>query len=196
MFVVLLAALLGIVFMKHRVASAKVVTTTVAQNTPPPTPSMPQPITIEPPPSDEISVTATAPTPTHTLVKPPTAEKSSNENKIATPAGQSRPKDPPLDPGARAALSLVGADSDAEDYWVGAINDPTLPAEERKDLIEDLNEDGLSNPDNPGMNDLPLIVSRLQLIEELMPFAMDKVNHDAFREAYKDLSKMYADLNH
>jgi hypothetical protein len=32
-----------------------------------------------------------------------------------------------------------------------------------------------------------LIVSRIQLIEELAPYAMDQVNADAFREAYKDL---------
>jgi hypothetical protein len=84
-------------------------------------------------------------------------------------------------------LSLVGVDPDAEAYWVDAINDPNLPAEERKDLIEDLNEDGLSDPHHPGPEDMPVIANRLLLIEELAPYAMDRVNSDAFAEAHKDL---------
>lgn len=92
------------------------------------------------------------------------------------------------DPLARLALSSVGADADANAYWIGAINDPTLPAEERKDLIEDLNEDGLSNPDNPGPQDMPLIAARIQLIESLAPYAMDQVDANAFAEAEKDLA--------
>jgi len=53
-----------------------------------------------------------------------------------------------------------------------------------------LNEDGLSDPDHPGPEDLPLILSRLRLIEEMAPYAMDEVNADAFAEAYKDLLNM------
>lgn len=98
--------------------------------------------------------------------------------------------EPIRDPLAREALSLVGADLDAEEYWVAAINDPSLSADERQNLIEDLNEDGLSDPKHPGPEDLPLILSRIQLIEELEPFAMDQVNADAFAEAYKDLVNM------
>jgi hypothetical protein len=93
-----------------------------------------------------------------------------------------------LDPMARLALGMVGSDPDAEDYWVSAINDSSLPAEERKDLIEDLNEDGLSDPHHPTPQDLPIIVSRLRLIERLAPNAMDDVNRDAFAEAYQDLT--------
>lgn len=92
-----------------------------------------------------------------------------------------------LDPMARLALGMVGSDPEAEDYWVSAINDSSLPAEERKDLIEDLNEDGLSDPHHPTPQDLPIIVSRLRLIERLAPNAMDNVNRDAFAEAYNDL---------
>jgi hypothetical protein len=39
-----------------------------------------------------------------------------------------------------------------------------------------------------------LIVSRLQIIEEVASDAMDKVNADAFAEAYKDLANMYRSL--
>ncbi|MEI8291003.1 MAG: hypothetical protein WCH99_16175 [Verrucomicrobiota bacterium] len=78
-------------------------------------------------------------------------------------------------------------DPAAEQYWMVAINNPDLPANERKDLIEDLNEDGLSDPKHPDAQDLPLILNRIQLIEQLAPAAMDQVNADAFQEAYKDL---------
>ncbi len=104
----------------------------------------------------------------------------------ATPGA--RPGKPPIqDPMARAALSYVGADPEAELYWYQAINDPSLGPQERQDLIEDLNEDGLSDPHNPTADDLPLILSRIQLIEEVVWDAMDEVNADAFLEAYKDL---------
>jgi hypothetical protein len=91
------------------------------------------------------------------------------------------------DPVARVALGYVGADPDAEAYWYGAINDPSLSAHERQDLIEDLNEDGLSDPQNPSLEDLPLILSRIELIESVVWDAMDEVNADAFQEAHKDL---------
>jgi hypothetical protein len=56
---------------------------------------------------------------------------------------------------------VVGEDPEAEAHWIGAINDPTLPAEESKDLIEDLNEDGVFDPHHPNVDDLPLIYSQL-----------------------------------
>jgi len=98
------------------------------------------------------------------------------------------------DPMAREALSSVGADPAATAYWASAINNPDLSAHERQNLIEDLNEDGLSDPSNPGPEDLPLILSRIRLIEQLSPNAMDQVNADAFDEAYKDLVNMVHDL--
>ncbi len=101
-----------------------------------------------------------------------------------------RPQKEILDPIARMALSFVGADPEAEAYWYEAINDPTLSAHERQDLIEDLNEDGLSDPRQPTVEDLPLIVSRLMLLEDIAPYAMDEVNADAIQEAYKDLVNM------
>lgn len=94
------------------------------------------------------------------------------------------------DPMARAALSFVGADPDADAYWMAAINDPNLPSEERKDLIEDLNEDGLMDPKHPGPQDAPLIAARIELIENLAPYAMDQADADAFTEAEKDLLGM------
>lgn len=103
-------------------------------------------------------------------------------------------KEPIQDPVARLALSIVGIDPEADAYWYDAINDPTLSKNERKDLIEDLNEDGFADPDHLTLNDLPLIWSRLLLIEEVGWDAMDQVNTDAFAEAHKDLVNMYNSL--
>ena len=95
------------------------------------------------------------------------------------------------DPEARLALSFVGSDPGAEAYWSQAINDPNLPSEERKDLIEDLNEDGLIDAQHPTAQDMPIIINRIQLIEQMAPRAMDSVNAKAFAEAYKDLVNLY-----
>src|SRR5205085_5165374 len=91
---------------------------------------------------------------------------------------------------ARLALGFVGADPQAEEVWYGAINDPNMPADARKNLIEDLNEDGFPNPRQITEDDLPLIYSRIALIEQVAPDAMDEVNAAAFVEAYKDLLNM------
>jgi hypothetical protein len=91
---------------------------------------------------------------------------------------------------ARQALGLVGADPAAEAVWVQAINDPALTPHERQDLIEDLNEVGFNDPKNVSPDEVPLIVNRLALIEQLAPGAMDDVNDAAFAEAYKDLNNM------
>lgn len=90
----------------------------------------------------------------------------------------------------RVALGSIGHNPEADEVWIQIINDPSLSAHARQDLIEDLNEDGLSDPRNPTLDDLPVIKYRIQLIEELEPYAMDKVNSDAFQEAHKDLVNM------
>jgi len=87
----------------------------------------------------------------------------------------------------RTALGLIGRDPKADEIWIQIINDPSLPANARKNLIEDLNEDGLQDRRNPTADDQPVIMYRIQLIEQLAPDAMDKANADAFQEAYKDL---------
>lgn len=89
----------------------------------------------------------------------------------------------------RTALGMIGHDPDADDVWISIINDPSLSANARSNLIEDLNEDGLSYR-NLTIDDLPVIEYRLELIEDLLPYAMDQVNEDAFKEARKDLDNM------
>jgi hypothetical protein len=122
-----------------------------------------------------------APTNVQPVVKPQNVAAQT-----ATPANGSL-----QDPVAREALSLVGVDSDAEQYWAAAIFDPTLPDQEREDLMEDLNEDGLSDPQHPGPQDLPLIVNRIRIIEQIAPFADDFMLEHLW-EADKDLRNMLA----
>ena len=110
----------------------------------------------------------------------------------ATPKNAPKPPPTPEQVIARQALAGVGTDPAAEEIWLAAINDPTRSDHERSDLIEDLNEDGFPDPKHITPDDLPLILSRLALIEQLAPSAMDQTNADAFAEAYKDLVNMYA----
>jgi len=94
----------------------------------------------------------------------------------------------------RVALASVGTNPNAEKIWLYAINNPTLSTSARKNLIEDLNQEGLSNPQNPTPDDLPVIESRIALIDREAPSAMDGVNAAAFQEAFKDLTAMRAKL--
>jgi hypothetical protein len=92
----------------------------------------------------------------------------------------------------RYVLSFVGNDPSADEIWAVLINDPSLSGQVRQDLIEDLNENGFSGGNGrvATVDDLLLILYRIQLIELHAPDAMDEVNADAFDEAYKDLVNM------
>lgn len=124
--------------------------------------------------------------------KPVSFQPKSKTHKIAR-TQPSQPKDPLHDPDARDALALVGLDPQAEQYWLQAIYDTSLPDKEREDLMEDLNEAGFADPKNITPDDLPLIMSRLQIIEQIEPNA-DPFMKEHLDEAYKDLAHMYAEL--
>ncbi len=154
--------------------------------------------------SRQVAVSTERPT-TDSLVPAPQIPQENSE--IASDA--SRPKtavksqayqDPDLnnpvvlEHWGRVALSFVGVDPQAEEVWTQAINNPNLTDETRQNLIEDLNEDGFADPSNPTLDELPLIVSRIELIQEMAPDAMDETNAAAFMEAYKDLVNMWTRL--
>lgn len=94
---------------------------------------------------------------------------------------------------ARAALGLVGVDPDAEGYWMDAIYNLQLSDSQREDLMEDLNEEGFSDPQNPGPDDALLIVNRLRIIKDIAPYA-DDFMLEHLTEAYKDLREMLAGM--
>jgi hypothetical protein len=90
----------------------------------------------------------------------------------------------------RLALRYVPGDPESTTLWKKAIDDPATPKHQRQDLIEDLNDQGFPDPKHLTQHDLPLVESRLALIEQLAPTATDPVNVAAFKEAYKDLQSM------
>jgi hypothetical protein len=98
------------------------------------------------------------------------------------------------EPLARLALNFVGADLQANEFYQRTINDPLLTRSHRKNLIEDLNQDGFADTRNLTPRDLPLIENRISLIDQLAPNAMDDANAAAFAEARKDLVNMRAKI--
>jgi hypothetical protein len=100
------------------------------------------------------------------------------------------PKEPLHDPDARDALALVGMDPAAEQYWMAAIYDTSLPDNEREDLMEDLNETGFADPGNLTADDLALIVNRLAIIDAVLANADDFMTPHLL-EAQKDLVNMF-----
>jgi hypothetical protein len=100
----------------------------------------------------------------------------------------------PQDPIAREALAMVGADPFADQYWLDAIFDTSLPDNERADLMEDLNETGFDDPKNLTSDDVPLIVSRLQIIDAVLPEA-DPFMTEHLLEAQKDLTNMLSNAS-
>jgi len=94
------------------------------------------------------------------------------------------------EPLVRAALAYAGMDERANQLLQTAINDPNMPADARRNLIEDLNETGFNDPGNLTAADIDLIRKRIALIERLAAGATDPVNIRAFQEAYKDLNNM------
>lgn len=159
----------------------------------------------------ETEPSAPAPLPGSPLRSPETPRQQATETALAPGAVPTQPRavrfsapagaegaavEEPIVPAplAFAALKLVGVDPAAQKIWERAINDPATSSTDRGDLIEDLNETGFPDPSNVTMIDLPLILARIKLIEELAPFAMDEVNAAAFEEAYKDLLDMLVAL--
>jgi hypothetical protein len=93
----------------------------------------------------------------------------------------------------RVALAYIGANEQALQLYHSAILDPTLTPDQRRNLIEDLNQDGLSNRRNPTADDLKIIANRYELAQTYLqqPYVQnDPVTAAAFQEALKDLAHM------
>ena len=165
-------------------------------DTPKTTQAPKEPDTQEQLPIEEVVVEPEPPAPEP--AGPPTspqADGQSNTAAQAEPAAAPPERDSRLDDPAakeqrgRTALAMIGRNPEADEVWIQIINDPSLSANARSNLIEDLNEDGLSYR-NLTSDDLPVIKYRIELVEGLRPYAMDKTNADAFQEAHKDLVNM------
>jgi len=94
---------------------------------------------------------------------------------------------------ARAALDYVGADPEAGTVWARAINDAEISAETREELIEELDVAGLpADPQRLTQDHLPLILSRITIVEQLAPSALDDTNAAAFRAVHRRLTNLAA----
>jgi hypothetical protein len=121
-------------------------------------------------------------------IQPAPKPKPAVQTQAPTPNANAG-KEPLHDPDARDALALVGVDPVAEQYWLEAIFDSSLPDNEREDLMEDLNETGFADPKNLTADDFALIMNRLQIIQFVLPNADDfMIEH--LLEAQKDLVTM------
>lgn len=96
------------------------------------------------------------------------------------------------EPLARLALNFAGADAQADALYQAAIKDQNLSADSRRELIEDLNQDGFDNLKNFSAHDVQLIQNRLALIDKSRNVTDQKIIADAFDEAEKDLKNMLA----
>lgn len=97
------------------------------------------------------------------------------------------------EPLARVALTYVGANPQAAELFHTAVLDQTLKPDQRRELVEDLNQDGLSNTRNPTPEDLKIVANRYALTQAYLQqdyVQDDKVLNAAFREADKDLRNM------
>jgi hypothetical protein len=183
----------GVIILKHPLTPEVATPTAKAERQPDPARTgdevrPPAPLAEAPPTVAQVPAPLTASVDPQDAPLPKTARADPKAPGASAPArGGGSAREPLHDPLAREALAFVGLDPSAEEYWYAAINDSALSAHERQDLIEDLNEDGLSDPKHPVLGDLPLILNRIQLIELATPYAMDQVNAEAFQEAYKDL---------
>ena len=125
--------------------------------------------------------------PKQTIAVEPLVNSTVQTNNIETSAPNVEPTESEL---AREALKTVGIDPVAEKVWFDVINNPETPAKDRKNLIEDLDTTGFKSHKYPTTEDIPLIQSRLMIIEKYASTAMDTVNAKAFQEAKRDLTKM------
>jgi len=97
------------------------------------------------------------------------------------------------EPLARVALAYVGASQQAGELFHTAVLDQTMLPDQRRELVEDLNTDGLSNKKNPSAADLEIIARRYALTQAYLGqdyVQNDKVLNAAFREADKDLRSL------
>jgi hypothetical protein len=97
------------------------------------------------------------------------------------------------EPLARVALTYVGADPQAIALFHTALLDPSLLPDQKRNLVEDLNQDGISNRKAPTPEDLQIMTKRYELTQAYLQqeyVQNDATLNAAFREADKDLRKM------
>ncbi|MSU57284.1 MAG: hypothetical protein EXS35_03730 [Pedosphaera sp.] len=96
---------------------------------------------------------------------------------------------------ARGVLTYVGASANEQvaQVYHNSILDPTLTPAQRKELVLDLDQDGLLNDKNLTPTDIPIVARRYTLTQSYLQqdyVKNDKTLNAAFLEANKDLAKL------
>ena len=97
------------------------------------------------------------------------------------------------EPLVRSALAFVGVNDQALQIFGQAVRDPALAGEPIRNLVEDLNQDGIRNEKKPTPEDLKLIANRYALTQRFLQQDFVLNNQallEGFREADKDLRNM------
>lgn len=97
------------------------------------------------------------------------------------------------EPLARLALAFMGANQQAGELFPTAVLDQALLPDQKRELVEDLNQDGLSNEKAPTPEELKIVANRYALTQTYLQqdyVLNDQVLSAAFREADKDLRNM------
>lgn len=97
------------------------------------------------------------------------------------------------EPLIRSALAFVGMNDQALQVFGQAVRDPALAGDPIRNLVEDLNQDGIRNEKKPTPEDLKLIANRYALTQRYLQQDFVQGNQvllEAFREADKDLRNM------
>jgi hypothetical protein len=94
---------------------------------------------------------------------------------------------------ARVALAYVGTSGPALQLFHKAVLDQTLLPDQKRNLIEDLNEDGIINRKTLTPTDLEVVANRYAITQEYLRqdyVTQNQTLNAAFLEADKDLRKM------
>jgi hypothetical protein len=115
----------------------------VAQESAAPAPGMSRPQPVEP----QTEASQTEPTVAQAEAVTPTTPQTPQDTLVADETIQNALAQP--------ALAYVGSDPDSEMSWDEAINDPNLSIQGVQGMMEDMNEDGLSDQEDPATNSQP-----------------------------------------
>lgn len=95
---------------------------------------------------------------------------------------------------ARESLTMVGVSAEANEYWFAAVNNPEVPTIQRQVLIAALSEVGFEDPNNPTEEELPLIMSRITLLQRLAQNPLDQASATAIQATSAALVDMAAQV--
>ena len=98
---------------------------------------------------------------------------------------------------AQVSLDSAGLDPSADQFFKMALNDPNIPADDRRNLAEDFADHGV-NAKNPSARDFQVMQNRYGQLDQLMANATDPLIVAGLTEAKKDLTKFissYLDQN-